>query len=202
MKGIHPELLDQAVPIDTLNPYHKNPRRGDVAVIKESLTENGQYREIVTNLGTKTGRPNEILGGNHTWQAAKELGWEQIATSWVDVTEVEAAKIIAVDNRSNDQAWYDEAELAELLTIIAVDDPTLMGTGYMTDDLEDLYMKLQPPTMAALEEEYGEPTDADTWPTLRINMPRPLFNRAMTALGSYQGEPHEQLEAHLDDAAP
>ncbi len=202
-KGILAELQHLAVPIDSLNTYHKNPRRRDnVEDIKESLVENGQYRGLVVNVGTHTGRPNEIAGGNHTYQAAFELGWKEIAATWVDLDEVELAKIVAVDNRSNDQAWYDEAELAELLGVIAVDDPTLVGTGYTVDDLEDLYMKLEPPTMDALEAEFGTPTDEDTWPTIRLPVPRELFNRFTILLGSFEGEPHEQLSQIVDAATP
>lgn len=39
-----------------LRPYHANPRRGDVAQIARSLSRTGQYRPIVVNAGTKTGR--------------------------------------------------------------------------------------------------------------------------------------------------
>ncbi len=197
---IHEDLKPLIVPLDTLTPYHKNPRRGNVAVIKESLDVNGQYRPIMTNRGTHTGRPNEIAGGNHTWQGAFELGATEIATTWIDVGEAELARIVTVDNRSNDQAWYDEGELAELLGTIAVDDPSLLGTGFNMDDLEDLYMKIEPPTLDALEAEYGKPDKSDTWPTLRIPVPRALFNKTMALLNSYEGEPHEQLEQVIDAA--
>ena len=35
------------VPIASLAPYGDNPRRGDVAAIRASLRENGQYRPLV-----------------------------------------------------------------------------------------------------------------------------------------------------------
>jgi ParB/Sulfiredoxin domain len=57
------------VPIDDLVPFPGNPRRGNVAAIKQSLEENGQYRPIVVRRQTR-----EVLAGNHTLQAAKELG--------------------------------------------------------------------------------------------------------------------------------
>jgi hypothetical protein len=76
-----------AVAISDLVPYHRNPRTGDLPAIVESLRVNGQYKAIVVNRGTHTGRPNEILAGNHTFAAAKELGWEEIAATWVDVDE-------------------------------------------------------------------------------------------------------------------
>src|SRR5438046_2266586 len=37
------------VKLSGLRPYDRNPRRGDVQAIKESLLENGQYRPIVVN---------------------------------------------------------------------------------------------------------------------------------------------------------
>ena len=79
------DLSVEKVPIDELNPYHRNPRRGEVAKIAESLRARGQYRPIVVNRGTKTEHVNEILAGNHTWQAAKSLKWDTIQVVFVDV---------------------------------------------------------------------------------------------------------------------
>ena len=72
-------------PVDDLAPYHRNPRRGDVKAIARSLETNGQYRPIVVNLGTHTGRPNEVLAGNHTLAGAKHLGWATVWGTTVDV---------------------------------------------------------------------------------------------------------------------
>ncbi|MBT2400370.1 ParB N-terminal domain-containing protein [Streptomyces sp. ISL-100] len=102
---------------------------GDVPAITKSLTVNGQYKAIVVNRGTHTGRPNEILAGNHTYAAAAELGWEHIAATWVDVDDEAAARIVIVDNRSSDLAGYDTALLAEILAEL----PDLNGTGYDQD---------------------------------------------------------------------
>jgi hypothetical protein len=127
-------LLPLAVPIDDLTGYHRNPRTGDVDAIAESLRVNGQYKAIVVNRGTHTGRPNEILAGNHTWAAAKQLGWEEIAATWVDVTEEDAARIVVVDNRTSDLAGYDSELLADILEEL----PDLEGTGYDQDTLDKL----------------------------------------------------------------
>jgi ParB-like chromosome segregation protein Spo0J len=68
-----------------LRTYQRNPRQCDPTAIARSLAVNGQYRPIVVNKGTYTGRPNEVLAGNHTLIAARDLGWEHIAVvpSWV-----------------------------------------------------------------------------------------------------------------------
>ena len=67
---IHETLASLVVPIDDVRPYAHNPRRGDLEAIKESLRQHGQYRPVVASV-----RTSEILAGNHTWQAAKALGW-------------------------------------------------------------------------------------------------------------------------------
>jgi hypothetical protein len=127
-------LLPLAVPVDDLVAYFRNPRTGDVDAIAESLRVNGQYKAIVVNRGTHTGRPNEILAGNHTWAAAKQLGWEQIAATWVDVQDEDAARIVVVDNRTSDLAGYDSELLADILEEL----PDLDGTGYDQGALDKL----------------------------------------------------------------
>ncbi|MEU9335115.1 ParB/RepB/Spo0J family partition protein [Streptomyces sp. NPDC048290] len=127
-------LAELAVPVDELAPYHRNPRTGDLDSIAESLAVNGQYRPIVVNRGTLTGRPNEILAGNHTFKAAKQLGWDTIAVTWLDVHDDAAAKIVIVDNRTSDLAGYDTVLLADILTEL----PDLQGTGYDQEQLDQL----------------------------------------------------------------
>ncbi|MGG2460614.1 ParB/RepB/Spo0J family partition protein [Streptomyces sp. RGM 3693] len=127
-------LAGLAVPVDELAPYHRNPRTGDLDSIAESLSTNGQYRPIVVNRGTLTGRPNEILAGNHTYKAAKQLGWVEIAVTWLDVDDDAAAKIVIVDNRTSDLAGYDTVLLADILQ----DLPDLQGTGYDQEQLDQL----------------------------------------------------------------
>ena len=77
---------------DELNPYYRNPRHGDIDAIAQSLEVNGQYRPIVVNLGRKTGRPLEVLAGNHTLAAARRLGWDTITATTVDVDDQGAAR--------------------------------------------------------------------------------------------------------------
>jgi DNA modification methylase len=125
-----PDTLEQLrVPVSSLKPYGRNPRKGDVKAIAESLQRHGQYRPIVVNARTQ-----EVLAGNHTLRAARELGWEEIAATFVDVDDDTAARIVLVDNRSNDVAGYDDALLAQLLG----DLPDLDGTGYQPEDLDAL----------------------------------------------------------------
>lgn len=120
--------------VSTLQHYHQNARRGNVDAIAESLTANGQYKPIVVNAGTHTGRPDEVLVGNHTLDAAVALGWEHLDVVVVDVTDAHARRIVLADNRTSDLATYDSDALIELLQ--GSDD--LSGTGYDSTFLDDL----------------------------------------------------------------
>lgn len=95
-----PEYVTLAV--SELVTFERNPRRGDVDAIAESLTKHGQYRPIVVNAGTKTGRKNEVLAGNHTLLAARQLGWEAIECALVDYDEKDARSVVLADNRLAD----------------------------------------------------------------------------------------------------
>ena len=117
------------VDINSVFPYPMNARQGDIGLIAQSLSKNGQFRPIVVNK-----QDNSILVGNHTWKAAKSLGWKEIAVSWVDVDEESAARIVLVDNRTADLGSYDHVELVEILK----DMKSFEGTGYTGDDVDDL----------------------------------------------------------------
>jgi ParB-like chromosome segregation protein Spo0J len=115
-------------------------------MICESLERNGQYRPIVVNRRTMG-----VLAGNHTLRAAIELGWEEIAATFVDVDDEQARRIVLVDNRTNDLAGYDTALLAELLEEL----PDPEGSGYDLAALDALLEEVGRP--AADEDEVPPP---------------------------------------------
>lgn len=118
------EITD--VELNKLKSYKGNPRIGSIEAIAESLEENKQYKPIVVNK-----KDNSILAGNHTWLAAKSLGWETIQVAFVDVDDESAAKIVLADNRTNDLATYDTSQLAEILKNVS----SPVGTGYTEQDV-------------------------------------------------------------------
>lgn len=146
--------------LDDLQHYHRNARKGNVATIVESLRTLGQYRPIVVNKGTQTGRKNEVLAGNHTLKAARELGWKQIDIHEVDVDDDTAKRIVLIDNRSNDVAEYDKQALLDLLD----DVPDLVATGYNAEDLEALRVEVdqdRDPTEVPNEADDAPPAPED-----------------------------------------
>ena len=126
-----------------LRLYGRNPRKGNVGAVAASLKAHGQYKPVVANIGTHTGRNNEILAGNHTVKAFRHLAekfpdderWNSILVHWIDVDNDQAARIVLADNRTAEKGRYDNKVLADLLADVADD---LTGLGYTSDDLDAL----------------------------------------------------------------
>lgn len=166
-------LAELSVPIDGLVPYGKNPRRANLDVIVDSLRRHGQYRPIVVRA-----RTYEVLAGNHTLAAAKELGWTDIAATFVDVSDDEAARIVLIDNRANDLGGYDNALLLDLLGELADTEAKLLGTGYDDGDLDALaHLWGTPPDLDALAESAGEVTDEDRLVRVVLDLPPELADK-------------------------
>ncbi|MCK9251014.1 MAG: DNA modification methylase [Solirubrobacteraceae bacterium] len=154
-------LAVERVPVGDLVPYPGNARQGDIGAICQSLQAHGQYRPLVVQRSTR-----HVLAGNHTLRAAVQLGWSEVAVSFLDVDDEQARRIVLVDNRTNDLATNDDGALAALLQELAGTDDGLAGTGFDGDDLDDLLAGLD----EAPEPEPGE--GADTEPSLPPADPR------------------------------
>jgi hypothetical protein len=141
------------VDIGTVQPHPKNVRQGDIGAISESLKAHGQYRPIVVDR-----RTNQILAGNHTWRAAKSLGWSQIAVGFIETKDDDdATRILLADNRTTDLASYDDAGLADLLKELIASDEGLEGTLFDGDALDQLLMDLnQEPLNIEIDSKYSQ----------------------------------------------
>lgn len=193
----------RTLPTTQINLFHKNPRRGDVEAIAGSLQAHGQFRPIVVNEGTHTGRPMETLAGNHTLKAIRLLAernpddprWQQVECYVVDVDDDRASRIVLADNRTADLGSYDDDILLDVLESV---DHDLDGTGYDYDDLDMLRDMVDgAPDLDELEEEYGEPEDDDFWVTIRFKVPPVLADQWNDWARAYDS-PEEALEALLD----
>lgn len=120
------------VPVGDLSEHPKNPRRGDVAKIAESLKTFGQVRPIVATKG------GVVVAGNHTLKAAISIGWDKIAAVKVDLAEEEALAYLVADNRVADAGGYDNDVLGDVLAELQRDG-LLDGTGWTVTEVEDLW---------------------------------------------------------------
>lgn len=132
------DLAGLAAPVDRLELLPGNPRRGDVEAVARSLAAFGQRKPIVAR------RDGTVIAGNHTLQAARSLGWSEIAVVWVDDDDATAKAFALADNRTAELGGYDDAALADLIAEVqAADEALLAATGWSGDDLADLMAKLE-----------------------------------------------------------
>lgn len=124
-------MVGDVVPIDSIHVDPKNPRKGNISAIIDSLREFGQHRAVVVQRSS-----NQIIAGNHVWQSAKALRWDHIGVVFVDDDDVTAARRGLADNAVNDMASWEEQLLAELVEI------TGAVPGFSEKDIEDLNARL------------------------------------------------------------
>ena len=144
------------VDINWVEAHPKNVRQGDIGAISESLKAHGQYRPIVVDK-----RTNRILAGNHTWKAAKSLGWKEISAGFIETKDDdEALRILLADNKANDLAMYDTGSLEELLKELSESEQGLEGTLFDLADIDDLQINNQPLDLSEFEK-YDETIDTE-----------------------------------------
>jgi hypothetical protein len=151
--GIVPDLLGLATPVVNLSELPNNPRRGDVEAIARSFAVFGQRKPLVARRTGSDADGNAVgivTAGNHGLKAARdELGWSHVAVVWTDDDETTAAAFGLADNHVPELGSYDQALLAEQLSLVAATDAELLAaTAYTSEQLADLvlYDGETPPT--------------------------------------------------------
>lgn len=177
----------ETLPVEKLVTFHQNPRRGNVEVIAESLVSNRQYRPIVVNRGTKTGRKYEVLAGNHTLLAARYLvdkgvkDFEQLDCWVIDVDDDAARRIVLADNRTSDLSSYDDQDLVALLEQMEGD---LSGTGWLEEDLSELIEVNQLTNTAPIpEDEWASSKQQQPSDSKEVDPEEWSFNRRCPSCG-------------------
>jgi ParB family chromosome partitioning protein len=133
---IHPDLAALAYPIAKLTPLDGNPNKGDVEAVMRSFRTFGQRKPIVARR-----RPDgveEVTAGNHGLEAAKRLGWTEIAVVWSDDDDVTAKAWALADNHTAQLATTDPEALAAMLSDVSVSTELLAATAYTEADLAKL----------------------------------------------------------------
>jgi hypothetical protein len=188
------ELVD----VSTLELHPENARRGNLDRLEESIRTNGFYGALVVQKATR-----HIVVGNHRYQAAVNVGIEQIPVLWVDVDDQQARKLLLVDNRSNDVASYDDDLLIDLLRLTQAEGG-LEGSGYNDIDLEDLERLLTPPNLDDLIKNIGAHDDDSVFnPTISIKVEPETNARWQRVFATVEGkDDDERINTLLDYADP
>jgi ParB-like chromosome segregation protein Spo0J len=132
MKWNGPDALKPLlIPVGKLKTHPRNPRRGDVDRIADSLTRFGQMRPAPYQESTTF-----IVAGNHTYRAAVEkLDWTHFAAVPADLTDEEALAYVIADNRTADAGGYDDVQLGTALRAL-VENGKIAGTGYTKAEID------------------------------------------------------------------
>lgn len=125
--------------VSELRVHPRNPKKGDVDAIAESIERNDFYGAAVVQKST-----GFILAGNHRYKGAIEKGLTEIPIIEIDCDDATAERILLADNRIADLGTYDQAALLALVEDRAKSGD-LRGTGFADADLERMKAKLQAP---------------------------------------------------------
>ena len=143
------------MPLADLNLDGANARVHDARnldAIKASLTRFGQRLPIVVQREGMV-----VRAGNGRVEAARALGWDEIAAVVVDESDVEATAFAIADNRTSELAEWDDATLAATLKALEVDGVELDALGFSDDDLAALVGA--EPVVEVVEDEIPEPPE-------------------------------------------
>jgi hypothetical protein len=145
------QTFDPAIAVDAVCEHPDNYNQADTGAIDESLQAHGFYGGI--GVQKSTGR---ILWGNHRHREAKKLGAATLPGFWLDVDDAEAARILAVDNRTSALAKPDEQLLVALLRPLQESPSGLLGTGYTDSALADIMRRQEALTLTGDDIDHWE----------------------------------------------
>lgn len=127
-------LKIQYIDVDKLVPDPSNARyhsERNLNAIKGSLAAYGQRKPIVVN-----GKTMVVEAGNGTLEAAKALGWAQVACVVFDDDAVTATGFALADNRSSELASWDLDALGATIKALTDEDVDLTTQGWDDAELE------------------------------------------------------------------
>jgi len=183
------EIQYLTVDINTIEPHPQNVRQGDIGAISESLKAHGQYRPIVVDK-----RTNRILAGNHTWKAAKSLGWQQIAVGFIETKDDDdALRILLADNKANDLASYNDGDLVDLLKELINSEQGLEGTLFTDNELDDLNKLINSPSLDDLIKDLGEQSESGFTATIKCVVNLDVYQLWQNLWESIKGSDSERI---------
>ncbi len=170
------DLAVRRVAVESLAPDPENVRLhgdGNLAAIRASLQEFGQRRPLLVT------RAGVVVAGDGTLEAARELGWSEVAVTvlpWDDPARCRAYAL--VDNRAAELAEWDERELLGQLRALQANGWAADAVGWAAEqvaDLEALWSDVPP--VEELARRAGEPSAKALWPVLRLHLPPEVMAR-------------------------
>lgn len=187
-----PEHGIDYMPIDTLLPAERNPKRHDGDGIRRSIGRFGYTKCAL--IDERTGRLVAGHGRLEQLRAMRTAGdappdgvmvdnqgrWLMpVERGWASRNDHEAEAYTIASNRWTERGGWDEQSLAEVLKdIVNADADLLAAAGYTERYLRDLTDTFTDPTdLADLAATYGEPDDAAFYSRIKLSVDQALFDR-------------------------
>ena len=117
-------MKTETVPIDSISQDPANARKHDernLTAIRDSLRAFGQQKPIVVD------QREIVIAGNGTLEAAKRLGWTEIAIVRTTLDNTQATAFGIADNRTAELAEWDDEILRSLLDSLDDDSRDLLS---------------------------------------------------------------------------
>lgn len=120
----HPEPAAVWVDIKSLKPWDRNPRKNQAAVapVAASMKRFGFGAPILARRAD-----GEIIAGHTRILAAESLGLTRVPVRYLDLDPADAHLLALADNKLNEKAEWDDAEVARILSEYGLEDAALAG---------------------------------------------------------------------------
>jgi hypothetical protein len=128
------DLAVEHLSIDSVRLDPSNARRHpsrNIDAIKDSLARFGQQKPLVVDAD------GIVRAGNGTLEAARALGWTEIAVVRTTLEQAEAVAFAIADNRTSDLEEWDFARLSEQLSALQEVDSSLL-VGWPEEEMRAL----------------------------------------------------------------
>lgn len=139
-------MKTKKISVDEIHPDPSNARKHsprNIDAIAASLHRFGQQKPIVVDSS------GVVRAGNGTLEAAKKLGWAEVAVVESDLKGAEMTAFAIADNRTAELAEWDDEVLAATLQALDDADVPLADAGFTAEELAEVQK-------AAGAEEAGE----------------------------------------------
>jgi len=147
------------IPIDSLKPWEKNPRRNDAAakMLAKSLQAfaekaGGDFRRVFIAPMAAQQKSGRIVCGHTRWKAAKAVGMTHVPVMMLDVDDQLAERMAIADNRLGEEADWDKDLLAEIMRGLPEIDRA--GLGFSDEAIQRLLDAGDPDASRKTSERY------------------------------------------------
>lgn len=125
----------KTVPLDTLKPHPRNPRRHSASAIAKLAAAIKEYGFTQPILVSADGY---ILAGHTRLKAAKEAGLSEVPVIELPLSGDKAIAYMIADNRLQDETDWAFSELADLLLDLDASNFDLSLTAFDSEEIEKM----------------------------------------------------------------